>query len=125
MNIACQKAPKALRSIHAVGEYNPLMKGKPGETLFLSERIKWFKLKYPNGRIELSAVSMEFPAVIFHAKVHADGKELASASGSCLLERGDVPSGEMVATAVRQAENTALKLAGFQLWGEPLHENWS
>ena len=114
--------PEALRTVNAVGGYNPLMKETWGATLSLLERKKWFNLKYPDGKIELSAILMEFPTVTFQAKVHANGKIIASAFGSCPIDKGEIADSETVIEAIRRAENTALKLAGFQLWGEPLHE---
>lgn len=123
MTITIPEKPEAIREINAVGKYNPLMKEVYGATLTLNERKEWFKLKYPNGKIAIEFVRAEYPVIVFHTTVYReDNKPLSSATGSYMLDKGEMITPEKMIDTIHRSESNALKMAGFTLWGESLHD---
>lgn len=87
---------------------------KGGKNLDLKYKKLWFRLKYPNGRIKLSALKITDQLAIIEARVYFD-KSDAQPKASFIAQREAVstPGGLYIESAQHAAIDQALSDAGF------------
>ena len=88
--------------------------GKGGKNLDLKYKKLWFRLKYPNGRIKLSALKITDQLAIIEARVYFD-KNDAQPKASFIAQREatSTPGGLYIESAQHAAIDQALSDAGF------------
>ncbi len=88
--------------------------GKGGKNLDLKYKKLWFRLKYPNGRIKLSALKITDQLAIIEARVYFD-KSDAQPKASFIAQREatSTPGGLYIESAQHAAIDQALSDAGF------------
>lgn len=91
-----------------------LRKTKDGPKLDLSIKKLWFRLKYPNGRIKLSALKITDQIAIIEARIYFDKNDKEPASSfTSQRYRQTTPGGIYIEAAQHSAINEALSSAGF------------
>lgn len=87
---------------------------KGGKNLDLKYKKLWFRLKYPNGRIKLSALKITDQLAIIEARVYFD-KSDAQPKASFIAQReaASTPGGLYIESAQHAAIDQALSDAGF------------
>jgi hypothetical protein len=91
-----------------------LRKTKDGPKLDLSIKKLWFRLKYPNGRIKLSALKITDQLAIIEARVYFDKNDSAPVSSFVSQrENKTTPGGLYIEMAQHSAIDEALSSAGF------------
>ena len=91
-----------------------LRKTKDGPKLDLSIKKLWFRLKYPNGRIKLSALKITDQLAIIEARVYFDKNDSAPVSSFVSQrENKNTPGGLYIEMAQHSAIDEALSSAGF------------
>lgn len=103
--------------LNKVKGFNPirfLRNTKNGPKLDLSIKKLWFRLKYPNGRIKLSALKITDQIAIIEARIYFDknDKEPVSSFTSQRYSQ-TTPGGLYIEAAQHSAINEALSSAGF------------
>ena len=87
---------------------------KEGPKLDLNVKRLWFRMKYPNGRIKLSALKITDQLAIIQARVYFDKNDTNHvASFTAQSYKESTPGGLYVEMAQRNAEDEALDAAGF------------
>ena len=91
-----------------------LRKTKEGPKLDLSLKKLWFRLKYPNGRIKLSALKITDQLAIIEARVYFDKADSQPVSSfTAKTENQTTPGGLYIEMAQHNAIDEALSAAGF------------
>ena len=91
-----------------------LRKTKDGPKLDLSIKKLWFRLKYPNGRIKLSALKITDQLAIIEARVYFDKNDSTPVSSFVSQrENKTTPGGLYIEMAQHSAIDEALSSAGF------------
>lgn len=91
-----------------------LRKTKDGPKLDLSIKKLWFRLKYPNGRIKLSALKITDQLAIIEARVYFDKNDSTPVSSFVSQrENKSTPGGLYIEMAQHSAIDEALSSAGF------------
>lgn len=100
-----------------------LRKTKDGPKLDLSIKKLWFRLKYPNGRIKLSALKITDQLAIIEARVYFDKLDAQPvASFTAKTENQTTPGGLYIEMAQHSAIDEALSSAGFGIQFVPATE---
>lgn len=110
-----------VRQLRKVPGFDPLKylrtvsrNGEKVLKLDLSYKKLWFRLAFPNGRMQLNPLRITDQMAIFEAKVYASKDEaslLASFTSTQMTE--DIPGGLYIRAAQEDALNEALENAGF------------
>nr|WP_296438018.1 hypothetical protein [uncultured Acetatifactor sp.] len=90
--------------------------GEEGLQLGLAYKKLWFRLAYPEGRLQTEKVSLTEQMAVFEARVylhHGDAAPVSSFVFGCAKE--DAPRGRYIQAAQDQAMDAALTDAGFGL----------
>lgn len=90
--------------------------GEEGLQLDLAYKKLWFRLAYPEGRLQTEKVSLTEQMAVFEARVYlhySDADPVSSFASGCARE--DAPGGCYIQVAQNQAMDTALTDAGFGL----------
>ena len=91
-----------------------LRKTKDGPKLDLKVKKLWFRMKYPNGRIKLSALKITDQLAIIEARVYLDKNDTNYVSSfTAQTYKDSSPGGLYVELAQHHAEDEALSSAGF------------
>lgn len=91
-----------------------LRKTKDGPKLDLKVKKLWFRMKYPNGRIKLSALKITDQLAIIEARVYFDKNDTNYVSSfTAQTYKNSSPGGLYVELAQHHAEDEALSSAGF------------
>ena len=97
-----------------------LRKTKDGPKLDLKVKKLWFRMKYPNGRIKLSALKITDQLAIIEARVYLDKNDTNYVSSfTAQTYRDSSPGGLYVELAQHHAEDEALSSAGFGIQFAP------
>ena len=101
-----------------------LRKTKEGPKLDLSVKKLWFRLKYPNGRIKLSALKITDQLAIIEAKVFFDKNDTQPVSSfTAQTNNQTTPGGLYIEMAQHNAIDEALSSAGFGIQFVPANES--
>lgn len=110
-----------VRQLRKVPGFDPLKylrtvsrNGEKVLKLDLSYKKLWFRLAFPNGRMQLNPLRITDQMAIFEAKVYASKDEaslLASFTSTQMTE--DIPGGFYIRAAQEDALNEALENTGF------------
>lgn len=101
-----------------------LRKTKEGPKLDLSLKKLWFRLKYPNGRIKLSALKITDQLAIIEARVYFDKADSQPVSSfTAKTENQTTPGGLYIEMAQHNAIDEALSAAGFGIQFVPANES--
>ncbi len=93
-----------------------LRKTKDGPKLDLSIKKLWFRLKYPNGRIKLSALKITDQLAIIEARVYLDKSDTTPVTTfTSQKENSSTPGGLYIEIAQHNAMDEALTAAGFDV----------
>ncbi len=90
--------------------------GEEGQQLGLAYKKLWFRLAYPEGRLQTEKISLTEQMAVFEARVYlhyGDANPVSSFVFGCARE--DAPGGRYIQTAQDQAMDAALTDAGFGL----------
>lgn len=90
--------------------------GEEGQQLVLAYKKLWFRLAYPEGRLQTEKISLTEQMAVFEARVYlhyGDANPVSSFVSGCARE--DAPRGRYIQTAQDQAMDAALTDAGFGL----------
>lgn len=99
-----------------------LRKTKGGPKLDLKVKKLWFRMKYPNGRIKLSALKITDQLAIIEARVYLDKNDTNYVSSfTAQTYRDSSPGGLYVELAQHHAEDEALSSAGFGIQFVPVN----
>lgn len=99
-----------------------LRKTKDGPKLDLKVKKLWFRMKYPNGRIKLSALKITDQLAIIEARVYLDKNDTNYVSSfTAQTYRDSSPGGLYVELAQHHAEDEALSSAGFGIQFVPVN----
>ena len=101
-----------------------LRKTKEGPKLDLSVKKLWFRMKYPNGRIKLSALKITDQLAIIEARVYFDKNDTNHVSSfTAQTYKDTTPGGLYVEMAQHNAVDEALSSAGFGIQFAPANES--
>ena len=101
-----------------------LRKTKDGPKLDLNVKKLWFRLKYPNGRIKLSALKITDQLAIIEARVFFDKNDTQPASSfTAQTNNQTTPGGLYIEMAQHNAIDEALSSAGFGIQFVPANES--
>ena len=101
-----------------------LRKTKDGPKLDLNVKKLWFRLKYPNGRIKLSALKITDQLAIIEARVFFDKNDTQPvASFTAQTNNQTTPGGLYIEMAQHNAIDEALSSAGFGIQFVPANES--
>ena len=101
-----------------------LRKTKEGPKLDLSIKKLWFRMKYPNGRIKLSALRITDQLAIIEARVYFDKNDTNHVSSfTAQTYKESTPGGLYVEMAQHNAVDEALSSAGFGIQFVPANES--
>ena len=101
-----------------------LRKTKEGPKLDLSVKKLWFRLKYPNGRIKLSALKITDQLAIIEARVFFDKNDTQPVSSfTAQTNNQTTPGGLYIEMAQHNAIDEALTSAGFGIQFVPANES--
>ena len=101
-----------------------LRKTKEGPKLDLRIKKLWFRMKYPNGRIKLSALRITDQLAIIEARVYFDKNDSNHVSSfTAQTYKESTPGGLYVEMAQHNAEEEALDAAGFGIQFVPANES--
>ena len=101
-----------------------LRKTKDGPKLDLSVKKLWFRLKYPNGRIKLSALKITDQLAIIEARVFFDKNDTQPVSSfTAQTNNQTTPGGLYIEMAQHNAIDEALSSAGFGIQFVPANES--
>ncbi len=101
-----------------------LRKTKEGPKLDLSVKKLWFRMKYPNGRIKLSALKITDQLAIIEARVYFDKNDTNHVSSfTAQTYKDTTPGGLYVEMAQHNAVDEALSSAGFGIQFVPANES--
>jgi hypothetical protein len=101
-----------------------LHKTKDGPKLDLNVKKLWFRMKYPNGRIKLSALKITDQLAIIEARVYFDKNDTNHvASFTAQTYKESTPGGLYVEMAQHNAVDEALSSAGFGIQFVPANES--
>ena len=101
-----------------------LRKTKDGPKLDLSIKKLWFRMKYPNGRIKLSALRITDQLAIIEARVYFDKNDTNHVSSfTAQTYKESTPGGLYVEMAQHNAVDEALSSAGFGIQFVPANES--
>lgn len=99
-----------------------LRKTKDGPKLDLKVKKLWFRMKYPNGRIKLSALKITDQLAIIEAKVYFDKNDTNYVSSfTAQTYKESSPGGLYIELAQHHAEDEALSSAGFGIQFAPVN----
>ena len=99
-----------------------LRKTKDGPKLDLKVKKLWFRMKYPNGRIKLSALKITDQLAIIEARVYFDKHDANYVSSfTAQTYKDSSPGGLYVELAQHHAEDEALSSAGFGIQFAPVN----
>jgi hypothetical protein len=120
-------------AVHVVSELNRvkgfdptrfLRKTKDGPKLDLNVKKLWFRLKYPNGRIKLSALKITDQLAIIEARVFFDKNDTQPVSSfTAQTNNQTTPGGLYIEMAQHNAIDEALSSAGFGIQFVPANES--
>ena len=112
--------------LNKVAGFDPLKylrKTKNGWNLDLKIKKLWFRLKYPTGRIKLSALKITDQLAIIEARVYFDKNDAQpAASFTAQRENKTTPGGLYIESAQHGAIDEALSAAGFGIQFVPAKE---
>ena len=101
-----------------------LRKTKEGPKLDLSVKKLWFRLKYPNGRIKLSALKITDQLAIIEARVFFDKNDTQPVSSfTAQTNNQTTPGGLYIEMAQHNAIDEALSSAGFGIQFVPANKS--
>lgn len=101
-----------------------LRKTKEGPKLDLNVKKLWFRLKYPNGRIKLSALKITDQLAIIEARVFFDKNDTQPVSSfTAQTNNQTTPGGLYIEMAQHNAIDEALSSAGFGIQFVPANES--
>ena len=101
-----------------------LRKTKDGPKLDLNVKKLWFRLKYPNGRIKLSALKITDQLAIIEARVFFDKNDTQPVSSfTAQTNNQTTPGGLYIEMAQHNAIDEALASAGFGIQFVPANES--
>ena len=101
-----------------------LRKTKDGPKLDLNVKKLWFRLKYPNGRIKLSALKITDQLAIIEARVFFDKNDTQPVSSfTAQTNNQTTPGGLYIEMAQHNAIDEALSSAGFGIQFVPANES--
>ena len=101
-----------------------LRKTKEGPKLDLSVKKLWFRMKYPNGRIKLSALKITDQLAIIEARVYFDKNDTNHISSfTAQTYKDTTPGGLYVEMAQHNTVDEALSSAGFGIQFTPANES--
>ena len=101
-----------------------LRKTKDGPKLDLTVKKLWFRLKYPNGRIKLSALKITDQLAIIEARVFFDKNDTQPVSSfTAQTNNQTTPGGLYIEMAQHNAIDEALSSAGFGIQFVPANES--
>ena len=101
-----------------------LRKSKDGPKLDLNVKKLWFRLKYPNGRIKLSALKITDQLAIIEARVFFDKNDTQPVSSfTAQTNNQTTPGGLYIEMAQHNAIDEALSSAGFGIQFVPANES--
>ena len=101
-----------------------LRKTKDGPKLDLNVKKLWFRLKYPNGRIKLSALKITGQLAIIEARVFFDKNDTQPVSSfTAQTNNQTTPGGLYIEMAQHNAIDEALSSAGFGIQFVPANES--
>ena len=101
-----------------------LRKTKDGPKLDLNVKKLWFRLKYPNGRIKLSALKITDQLAIIEARVFLDKNDTQPVSSfTAQTNNQTTPGGLYIEMAQHNAIDEALSSAGFGIQFVPANES--
>ncbi len=93
-----------------------IRKTKEGPKLDLKIKKLWFRLKYPNGRIKLSPLTITDQLAVIEARVYLDkGDAQPAFTFTAQTEKDSTPGGLFVELAQHTAADEALSAAGFDI----------
>ncbi len=96
---------------------------KEGPKLDLKIKKLWFRLKYPNGRIKLSPLTITDRLAVIEARVYLDkGDEQPAFTFTAQTEKASTPGGLFVEVAQHTAADEALSAAGFDIKVNGVHK---
>lgn len=120
-------AVSVVSELNRVKGFNPtrfLRKTKEGPKLDLSVKKLWFRLKYPNGRIKLSALKITDQLAIIEARVFFDKNDTQPVSSfTAQTNNQSTPGGLYIEMAQHNAIDEALSSAGFGIQFVPANES--
>lgn len=103
-----------------------LRKTKDGLKLDVKIKKLWFRLKYPSGRIRLSALKITDQLAIIEARVYFDKNDTQPvASFTAQRENKTTPGGLYIESAQHSAVDEALSAAGFGIQFIPANKGTS
>lgn len=128
--VSMYEAVPAVSELNQVPGFNPLKflhKTKDGNwKLDLKIKKLWFRLKYPTGRIKLSALKITDQLAIIEARVYFDKNDAQpAASFTAQRENKTTPGGLYIEAAQHGAIDEALSAAGFGIQFIPAKETES
>lgn len=116
--MVCETAP-TVSKLNEVKGFNPLQfvrKTAQGYQMDLRYKKLWFRLKYPNGKLKLSALRITDQMAIIEARVYFDKADTEpSASFIAQRQAETTPGGLYIEAAQHAALDHALSDAGFGL----------
>ena len=116
--MVCETAP-TVSKLNEVKGFNPLQfvrKTAQGYQMDLRYKKLWFRLKYPNGKLKLSALRITDQMAIIDARVYFDKADTEpSASFIAQRQAETTPGGLYIEAAQHAALDHALSDAGFGL----------
>lgn len=125
--VSMYEAVPAVSELNKVPGFNPLKflrRTKDGDwKLDLKIKKLWFRLKYPTGRIKLSALKITDQLAIIEARVYFDKNDAQPvASFTAQRENKTTPGGLYIESAQHSAIDEALSAAGFGIQFVPAKE---
>lgn len=128
--VSMYEAVPVVSELNQVPGFNPLKflhKAKDGSwKLDLKIKKLWFRLKYPTGRIKLSALKITDQLAIIEARVYFDKNDAQpAASFTAQRENKTTPGGLYIEAAQHGAIDEALSAAGFGIQFIPARETES
>lgn len=125
--VSMYEAVPAVSELNKVPGFNPLKflrRTKDGDwKLDLKIKKLWFRLKYPTGRIKLSALKITDQLAIIEARVYFDKNDAQpAASFTAQRENKTTPGGLYIESAQHGAIDEALSAAGFGIQFVPAKE---
>lgn len=127
-NVSMYEAVPVVSELNKVPGFNPLKflrRTKDGGwKLDLKIKKLWFRLKYPTGRIKLSALKITDQLAIIEARVYFDKNDAQpAASFTAQRENKTTPGGLYIESAQHSAIDEALSAAGFGIQFIPAKES--
>ena len=125
--VSMYEAVPAVSELNKVPGFNPLKflrRTKDGDwKLDLKIKKLWFRLKYPTGRIKLSALKITDQLAIIEARVYFDKNDAQPVTSfTAQRENKTTPGGLYIESAQHSAIDEALSAAGFGIQFVPAKE---